>query len=279
MGNTQTTASFEREKNLKAAGITLLFSLLLLLCFIFIIIPTIKVIPKPAYAPIEVILDSRMPEPVVPVNDNSGTGAKASSSEGTDNSNSAAPNNHPELASATPSKAPETNPKANHGAGSNTSGNKTPAKENSPKAVFAGMKGTSTNNSDNNDDFNKSNNKTGGGGNGNSTNAGTGEGSGTRPGHGAGSGVSIGSGLKGRKIVMRPSFQDEFNENAKVVVDITVNKTGKVIGANINLSGTTTSNPTIKAIAIRKAYQLTFNGGTEDEQTGSVNFNFKVNSN
>ena len=279
MANIQTTASFEREKNLKAGGITLLISLVLLLCFIWIIIPTIQVVPKPAYAPIEVILDSHLPVPVVPVNDNSGDGSQASSSVGTAADNSAPPNNVPDKAAATPSTAPKTNPPALHGAGSNTSGNKNPAKENSPKAVFTGSKGTSTNNSDNNDDFNKYNDKLGGNGNGNGTSTGNGEGSGTHAGHGAGSGVSIGSGLKGRRIKMYPTFQDDFNENAKVIVDITVNKLGKVIGAEINPRGTTTSNATIRAIAKRKAYELTFNAGNEDEQTGSVNFSFKVNSN
>ena len=78
---------------------------------------------------------------------------------------------------------------------------------------------------------------------------------------------------------MKPSFQDEFNENAKVIVDVTVNKAGKVIDAEINPRGTTTSNSTILSIAKKKAYQLTFNLGNEDEQTGSVNFNFRVNSN
>jgi len=279
MSNIQSTASFEREKNIKAAGITLLISLVLLLCFIWVIIPTIQVVPKPAYAPIEVILDSHLPVPEVPINDNSGIGSKASSSVGTATENSAPPNNVPNKPAATVSAAPKTNPTALHGGASNTSGNKTAAKENSPKAVFTGAKGTSNDNSDNNDDFNKYSNQMGGNGNGNGKNPGNGEGSGTRDGHGAGSGVSIGSGLKGRRIKNHLTFEDDFNENAKVIVDITVDKSGKVIGAEINPRGTTTSNATIRAIAKRKAYELTFNLGNEEEQTGSVNFTFKVNSN
>ena len=278
MVNIQTTASFEREKNLKSAGITLMFMLLLLICFVIIIIPNIQATPKPAYAPIEVILESHLPETVVPVSNNSGDGLKSASSIGT-TANSAPDNNHPELAAATPSTVPKTNPTASHGAASNTSGNKTPTVENSPKAIFSGAKGTSHDNSDNNDDFNKYSNQLGGNGNGSGNASGTGEGNGNHAGQGNGSGVSIGSGLRGRKIVMKPSFQDEFNENAKVIVDITVNKIGKVIGAVINPRGTTTSNVTIRRIAINKAKQLTFNLGNEDEQTGSVNFNFKVNSN
>ena len=278
MVHTQTSTSFEREKNLKAAGITLAISVLLLFCFIMIIIPNIQVVPKPAYAPIEVMLENHPPE-VVPVTEPSGKGSSESSSQGTSTTNSAPPNNHPEIAAATPSAAPKTNPVARHGGASNTSGNKTPAVENSPKAVFIGVKGTSKDNSDNNDDFNKSNSLTGGNGNGTGNQNGVGEGTGKHEGHGSGSGVGIGSGLHGRRIMKTPSFQEEFNENAKVIVNITVDKNGKVIAAEINPRGTTTANATIRNIARKKAFELTFNLGNEEEQTGSVNFNFRVNSN
>lgn len=278
MVHTQTSTSFEREKNLKAAGITLTIAILLLLCFIWIIIPNTTAVPKPAYAPIQVMLDNHLPE-VVPITDPSGNGSVDASSQGTSTANTAPPNNRPELAAATPSAAPKTNPVARHGAGSNTSGNKTPAVENSPKAVFTGVKGTSKDNSDNNDNFNKSNSLTGGNGNGKGNQNGVGEGTGKKEGHGAGSGVGIGSGLQGRRIMRTPTFQEEFNENAKVIVNITVDKSGKVIAAEINPRGTTTSNTTIRNIARKKAFELTFNLGNEEEQTGSVNFNFRVNSN
>ncbi|MDE3251515.1 MAG: hypothetical protein KGO92_01840 [Bacteroidota bacterium] len=89
-------------------------------------------------------------------------------------------------------------------------------------------------------------------------------------------GVSIRSGLNGRRITKLPSFQDEFNENAKVAVDITVDKAGNVINAVVNPRGTTTTNPNIQQIAIRKARGLKLNSGAVDEQTGTLLFNFKL---
>lgn len=89
-------------------------------------------------------------------------------------------------------------------------------------------------------------------------------------------GVSIRSGLNGRRITKLPSFEDEFNENAKVAVDITVDKAGNVINAVVNPRGTTTTNTNIQQIAIRKAKGLKMNSGTADEQTGTLLFNFKL---
>ena len=90
------------------------------------------------------------------------------------------------------------------------------------------------------------------------------------------SGVSIRSGLDGRRFSHFPSFQDEFNENAKVAVDITVDKAGNVINENLNLNGTTTTNTAIRNIALKKAKQLKLNAGNDEEQRGTIVFNFKV---
>lgn len=89
------------------------------------------------------------------------------------------------------------------------------------------------------------------------------------------SGVSISRGLSGRKITSFPSFEDEFNENAKVAVDIKLDASGKVVSALFQPRGSTTSNNTLKNIAIRKAMQLKFNAG-EDEQQGTITFNFRL---
>lgn len=93
---------------------------------------------------------------------------------------------------------------------------------------------------------------------------------------GSADGVAIRSGLDGRRITKLPSFEDDFNENAKVAVDITVNKMGAVIGATINPKGTTTTNQRIRNIAIQKAKTLKLNAGEVDEQTGTLVFNFKL---
>jgi hypothetical protein len=93
---------------------------------------------------------------------------------------------------------------------------------------------------------------------------------------GGAGGVAIRSGLDGRRITKLPSFEDDFNENAKVAVDITVNKSGSVIAAVINPKGTTTTNQRIRNIAIQKAKTLQLNAGNADEQTGTLVFNFKL---
>jgi hypothetical protein len=90
------------------------------------------------------------------------------------------------------------------------------------------------------------------------------------------SGVSIRSGLSGRGIAHLPSFQDEFNENAKVAVDIIVDKAGNVINESLNLTGTTTTNAGIRNIALKKAKQLKLTAGNDEAQKGTIVFNFKV---
>lgn len=152
-----------------------------------------------------------------------------------------------------------------------------------PKAVFKG--GTSTTSSGNRaDSYNgvKTQGIAGGKGdqgnpNGNPNsdsykgNAASGNG-----GNGVNSGVSIRSGLDGRRITRLPSFEDDFNENAKVAVDITVDRIGNVTMAVVNQRGTTTTNQNIRGIALRKARSLKLNSGNTDEQTGTLVFNFKL---
>ena len=92
----------------------------------------------------------------------------------------------------------------------------------------------------------------------------------------AGNGVSIRSGLDGRRITKLPSFEDDFNENAKVAIDITVNQMGNVIAASVNPKGTTTTNQSIRNIALKKAKTLKLNTGNEAEQVGTLVFSFKL---
>jgi outer membrane biosynthesis protein TonB len=90
------------------------------------------------------------------------------------------------------------------------------------------------------------------------------------------SGVTIRSGLAGRRFAKLPSFQDEFNENAKVAVDIVVDRSGNVTSASVNPRGTTTTNANIRSIAVTKARQLKLNAGNEEEQSGTIVFDFKL---
>jgi len=87
------------------------------------------------------------------------------------------------------------------------------------------------------------------------------------------SGVSVVRGLSGRRPIHFPNMQDDFNENAKVYVDIKVDASGKVTSAGI-AKGTTTSNSALRNIAIEKAKQLKFPPGENDIESGTILFHF-----
>lgn len=147
-----------------------------------------------------------------------------------------------------------------------------------PKAVFKGVNGTGTGGNDA-DTYKKGGNQGIAGGTGDQGRPGGDPDSKnyTGPGGRGNSGVSISRGLEGRKITALPSFQDDFNENAKVAVDIRVDASGSVTSALYQPKGSTTADGTMKAIAIRKAMQIKFNS-TGAESMGTIIFNFKLHN-
>jgi len=86
-------------------------------------------------------------------------------------------------------------------------------------------------------------------------------------------GVSVVRGLSGRKPVHFPSMTDDFNENARVYVDISVDASGRVTSAMI-ARGTTTSNASLRNIALEKARQLKFPPSQVDNESGTILFHF-----
>jgi hypothetical protein len=91
------------------------------------------------------------------------------------------------------------------------------------------------------------------------------------------SGVSVVRGLSGRRPIHFPNMQDDFNENAKVYVDIKVDASGKVTSATI-AKGTTTSNSGLRNIALDKARQLRFPASQSDIESGTILFDFVLKS-
>ena len=91
------------------------------------------------------------------------------------------------------------------------------------------------------------------------------------------SGFSVVRGLSGRRPVHFPNMQGDFNENAKVYVDIKVNSAGTVTSAVI-AKGTTTSNGNLRSIAIQKAKELKFPPSQTDIESGTILFNFVLKS-
>ena len=89
------------------------------------------------------------------------------------------------------------------------------------------------------------------------------------------SGVAITKGLTGRKILTFPSFEDDFNENAKIAMNLRVDENGKVLSAEYSAAGSTSSSGKLKEIARKKALGLKFNPG-DGESLGTVVFNFRL---
>jgi hypothetical protein len=89
--------------------------------------------------------------------------------------------------------------------------------------------------------------------------------------------VDIKQGLQGRKFSKMPSFEDEFNENAKVAVDVKVDGSGNVVSATYQPRGSTTSDGGMRDIAIRKAKLIKFNASASGEESiGTLIFNFRL---
>jgi hypothetical protein len=156
--------------------------------------------------------------------------------------------------------------------------NPTPAPK-KPAAVYKGGTATGTGGNDA-DNWNNSRNQGIAGGKGDQGKAGGNPDSDSYTGNGGtgNSGVSISRGLQGRRISRLPSFEDDFNENAKVAIDVKVDGTGRVVSATYQPKGSTTSDGGMRSIAIQKAKQIKFtpseSGG--EESIGTIIFNFRL---
>ena len=144
-----------------------------------------------------------------------------------------------------------------------------------PKAQMKGVSGTGTGGNDA-DSYKKGGNEGIAGGNGDQGRPGGDPDSKNYTGGGRGnSGVSISKGLEGRRMLRYPSLQDEFDENGKIAVDITVDAQGHVISASYQPRGSTTANADMKEIALREAKKTPWNA-TGQESSGTIIFNFKL---
>lgn len=147
-----------------------------------------------------------------------------------------------------------------------------------PKALFKGTNGTGTGGNEAST-YKKGGNEGIAGGKGDQGQPGGNPDSKNYVGGGHGnSGVSIRTGLQGRYIAHPYNYQGDFNENAKVSVDITVDKNGNVLTASYQQKGSTTSDPAYrdKAIEIIRKSKLNANPNGDDEQRGTVTVEFRV---
>ena len=110
---------------------------------------------------------------------------------------------------------------------------------------------------------------------------GPGGGTGDTPGNGTDGPGGDGKGgprysLTNRKASSIPIPRAAFQEEGKVVVEITVDKNGNVIKAKPGVKGSTTSNPNLLDIARRAAMSAKFNPSSDapEEQKGTITYNF-----
>jgi hypothetical protein len=98
----------------------------------------------------------------------------------------------------------------------------------------------------------------------------------TGGGHGSG-GVVISRGLEGRHIRYVPRFTGDFNENAKVAIQVHIDENGNVLSADYEMRGSTTSASNYISEAKQKAMLVKFDTGPS-ESVGTIIFNFKLNA-
>jgi outer membrane biosynthesis protein TonB len=285
---------FESRKNTQAGGLTLGILLLLLIAFIAIRW-TLPVAPAPVEEGIEVNLGNSdqglgedqpfLPGQPSPQDQQAYTPPKQTVAEEkeavkdveTDDKDADAPEiRKPPVAKPEAKKIPEKEVVKNTKPSTQPVTNPTPAPP-KPKAVFKGVNGNGTGGNEA-DTYKKGGNQGVAGGTGDQGRPGGDPDSKNYTGTGGrGSGVAITRGLQGRKFASLPSFQDEFNENAKVAVDLKVDASGNVVSAIYQPRGSTTAEASMKAIAIRKAMQIKFNA-TGSESMGTIVFNFRLHN-
>jgi hypothetical protein len=146
-----------------------------------------------------------------------------------------------------------------------------------PKAVLGKTVGGSGTGGGVADDYDKSGGKGNGSGVGNGNGISGGNGNGAGGGNGTGNGLGTGPKNFGTKVlqISNQSFEDEFNENAKVAMDIVADDRGRVLSATFQPRGSTTSNRKLIDIAERRAFELKL-GTAAGGQKGTVIFNFKL---
>lgn len=116
-----------------------------------------------------------------------------------------------------------------------------------------------------------------GGGNGSGQGLGTGSGYGNGNGGGKGNGVGNYQ-LSGRKVIAKPQPQYTCNEEGTVVVEISVNSSGKVIGVVPGVKGTTNTAKCLLDQAKVAALNTKFdaNADAPERQVGKIIYNFKL---
>ena len=94
---------------------------------------------------------------------------------------------------------------------------------------------------------------------------------------GKGNGTGYDLGGRGAKSLHRPN--DDFSEEGVVVVNIWVNREGKVVKAEVATKGTTVINNDMRQKAVQAALRSTFaaDSNAPEEQHGTITYTFVIN--
>ena len=94
---------------------------------------------------------------------------------------------------------------------------------------------------------------------------------------GKGNGPGYDLGGRGAKSLHRPS--DDFTEEGTIVIDIWVNRAGKVTKAEVSTKGTTIINSSMRDMAKQAALRSSFASDptAPEEQHGTITYNFVIN--
>lgn len=121
--------------------------------------------------------------------------------------------------------------------------------------------------------------KGGGNGTGNGTGTGSGSGSGSGGGSGSGNGGGVGYSLGNRKALAKPQPNYTCNEEGRVVVEVTVDQTGKTISAVAGVKGTTNTASCLlqqaKLAAMNTKWQAS--ADAPERQVGKIIYSFSLN--
>lgn len=144
----------------------------------------------------------------------------------------------------------------------------------------AGNKGKSNGSLNSNNYYGSGSGNGTGTGNGSGSGSGTGSGSGSGYGSGSGSGIGSGSGysLGNRKAISKPLPVYKCNETGKVVVEVSVDKTGKTLSATPGVRGTTNNARCLLDQAKIAAMNTKWESDTNapEKQIGSIIYYFEV---
>lgn len=103
------------------------------------------------------------------------------------------------------------------------------------------------------------------------------EGQATEGSVGAGAGTGkVGAGLSNRGVRNAPQINDRSQKTGRVVIEVCVDASGRVVKADFTQKGSTTADTELIELAKRNARNYVFSTSDVDEQCGTISYDFKV---